>query len=102
ERLSAVRSYQEKSLRLPAPHQVWPQTRAKGSWMNPRQFVLRAMAGLGIVLVAACGGDSNTGPPTPTPLPEDVTANAYILPGAVGLGATAFGGEPVVIHKGER
>lgn len=25
----------------------------------------------------------------------------YILPGAVGFGATAFGDEPVVIHKGE-
>jgi len=70
--------------------------------MNPRQFVLRAMTGLGIVLVAACGGESTPGPPAPTPLPEVVTANAYILPGAVGLGATAFGDEPVVIHKGER
>lgn len=40
--------------------------------------------------------------PTPPPPPDVATANAYILPGAVGLGATAFGDEPVVIHKGER
>ena len=42
--------------------------------------------------------------PTPTPLPNpDVTtANVYILPGAVGLGANAFGDEAIVIHKGER
>jgi plastocyanin len=42
--------------------------------------------------------------PTPTPLPDpDVTtANVYILPGAAGLGANAFGDEAIVIHKGER
>ena len=34
--------------------------------------------------------------------PEAPTASAYILPGAVDPGATAFGDEPVVIHKGER
>jgi plastocyanin len=50
--------------------------------------------------LAACGG--STGPsPLPTEPPQ-VTANVYILPGAVNLGRTAFGDEPVVIHKGER
>lgn len=70
--------------------------------MNSRPFLLRAMTGLGMLLVAACGRGMTSGSPTPTPLPEVVTANAYILPGAVDLGATAFGDEPVVIHKGER
>jgi plastocyanin len=60
------------------------------------------MTGLGILLVPACGGESTPVPPTPTPLPEVVTANAYILPGAIDLGSIAFGDEPVVIHKGER
>ncbi len=41
--------------------------------------------------------------PTPTPTPTaEVTANVYILPGAVALGAHAFGDEPIVIFKGER
>ena len=70
--------------------------------MNSRQFLFRALTGLGMLLVAACGREMTPGSPTPTPFPEVVTANAYILPGAVDLGATAFGDEPVVIHKGER
>jgi plastocyanin len=41
-------------------------------------------------------------PAAPAPPADAPTANAYILPGAVGLGATAFGDEPVVIQKGER
>jgi plastocyanin len=42
-------------------------------------------------------------PPTgPTPQPTEVTANAYILPDAVSLGAWAFGDKPVVIYTGER
>jgi plastocyanin len=55
---------------------------------------------LTMLLLAACGRD--TGPTTPAPPADAPTANAYILPGAVGLGGTAFGDEPVVIHKGER
>ena len=39
---------------------------------------------------------------SPTPTSDPPTANAYILPGAVGLGANAFGDEPIVIFKGER
>jgi len=38
---------------------------------------------------------------SPTPPADPPTANAYILPGAVDLGPTAFGDEPVVIHEGE-
>jgi len=37
--------------------------------------------------------------PTPSGV---VTADVYILPGAVDLGSNAFGDEPVVIYKGER
>jgi plastocyanin len=38
----------------------------------------------------------------PTPAGDPPIANAYILPGAVALGANAFGDEPIVIFKGER
>jgi plastocyanin len=49
--------------------------------------------------IAACGGSAA---PSPMPVePPVLTANAYILPGAVNLGRNAFGDEPVVIHKGE-
>ena len=59
-----------------------------------------AATALAILFVAACGGQP---PASPTPRPAEApTANAYILPGAVGLGPTAFGDEPVVVHKGER
>jgi plastocyanin len=63
--------------------------------------LLRATAtALTILLLAACSSYTLA---SPTPSPSDTsTANAYILPGAVDLGATAFGDEPVVIHKGER
>jgi len=72
-------------------------------WMKPSRPFVGAMTALAILLVTACGGGT-TPPmaPTPPPPPEITTANAYILPGAVNLGATAFGDEPVVIHKGER
>lgn len=42
--------------------------------------------------------------PTPAPPPagDPPTANVYILPGAVELGAHAFGDEAIVIIKGER
>ena len=69
---------------------------------NPRPGMARAVGAatvLTMLLVAACAGQ----PAAPTPPPGDApTANAYILPGAVDLGANAFGDEPVVIHKGER
>ena len=59
-----------------------------------------AATALAILFAAACGGQP---PASPTPPPAEApTANAYILPGAVGLGPTAFGDEPVVVHKGER
>ncbi|HKW00998.1 MAG TPA: hypothetical protein VJN96_14325 [Vicinamibacterales bacterium] len=40
--------------------------------------------------------------PAPVPAPGQVTANVYILPGAIGLGRNAFGDEDIVIFKGER
>ena len=51
-----------------------------------------------------CGGhnDEPMLPTGPTPPPTSVTANAYILPGAVSLGDWAFGDEPIVIYTGER
>lgn len=69
--------------------------------MEASRLLGRATAALSILLTAACATDK--APTSPTPSPADpVTANVYILPGAVNLGATAFGDEPVVIHKGER
>ena len=47
---------------------------------------------------AGCSGENPTAP-TPSDPP---TANAYVLPGAVDLGANAFGDHLVVICKGER
>ena len=40
-------------------------------------------------------------PASPAP-PVTVTANAYILPGAVSLNDFAFGDEPIVIYSSER
>lgn len=69
----------------------------------------RATASLGASALAtlmavtmACGGDTTLTPVSPTPQPEPVTANVYILPGASALGGNAFGDHPVVIHRGER
>jgi plastocyanin len=63
-----------------------------------------ATTALTILLLAACARDTTPTSPTPPPTPpaDAGTANVYILPGAVDLGATAFGDEPVVIYKGER
>jgi plastocyanin len=58
------------------------------------------MTGLTICLAAACGTDA--GPTSPAPPPDVAIANAYILPGAVNLGAGAFGDHPLVIYEGER
>ena len=56
-----------------------------------------------MLLIAACGSGTSPMSPTPTPTPGDPpTANVYILPGAVALGANAFGDEAIVIVKGER
>ena len=49
----------------------------------------------------SCGSDAKPTPPmSPTP-PGGTTANVYILPDAVKLGANAFGDDPIVIYKGE-
>ncbi len=62
---------------------------------------LRAAAALSMFLIAGCGTTSSTPLPPSAPTPV-VTANAYILPGAVALGQLAFGDEPVVVYRGER
>ena len=53
---------------------------------------------------AGCGSGTPPMSPTPPPAPtgDPATANVYILPGAVDLGANAFGDEAIVIFKGER
>jgi plastocyanin len=52
--------------------------------------------------MSACGNGVPPVSPTPTPPGDPPIANAYILPGAVDLGANAFGDEPIVIFRGER
>ena len=59
-----------------------------------------ACTALATLLLAGCSNGSL--PASPTPPVEAVTANAYILPGAIDMGMNAFGDEPVVIHQGER
>jgi plastocyanin len=59
-------------------------------------------AALIMLLIPACSNQPPTSPGPPPPPVDAPTANAYILPGAVGLGANAFGDEPIVIHEGER
>jgi plastocyanin len=61
--------------------------------------VVGATTALGILVLSACASKT---PMSPTPPADAPTVNAYILPGAVDLGANAFGDEPVVIHRGER
>jgi plastocyanin len=57
-----------------------------------------------MLTAAACGGDKTPVPPSsPTPpAAPPATANVFILPDAVSLGAFAFGDEDIVIYKGER
>jgi plastocyanin len=66
--------------------------------ISMRQVSLAAAA-VALVSIPGCGGGGMM--PSPIP-PVTVTANAYILPGGVTLGAFAFGDEPVVLYKGER
>jgi hypothetical protein len=77
-------------------------TVSKMNYAKSVSRVVGASTALTILLAAACSRQTPASPSTPPPPPEAPTANAYILPGAVDLGATAFGDEPVVIHKGER
>ncbi len=49
-----------------------------------------------VLLMPACGGGGSDEMPPP------LTANAYILPGAVSLADEAFGVAPVVVYVGER
>jgi plastocyanin len=60
----------------------------------------RVTAPLAVALLAACS--TSTAPSPQPPPPNAGTANAYILPGAVGLAANAFGDQPVVVRRGER
>ena len=57
-----------------------------------------------MLLISACGGGTPPMSPAPPPTPsgDPPTANVYVLPGAVALGANAFGDEAIVIYKGER
>jgi plastocyanin len=57
-----------------------------------------------MLLISACGSGISPMTPTPSPTPtgDPPTANVYILPGALALGANAFGDEAIVIFKGER
>lgn len=74
----------------------------KGFSLRIARFVRRVTTVLPM-LIAACGGGMPSMPTIPTPTPTDAsTANVYILPGAVALGANAFGDEAIVILKGER
>jgi plastocyanin len=66
---------------------------------SPRALLAAAIAAA-LPLASACGGGAQPTAPTPGGTPP--IANAYILPGAVGLGGNAFGDEPVVIHPGEQ
>lgn len=71
--------------------------------MSATRRLLRPITGIAILILTACGSGTMSPSPSPAPSPQKpVDANAYILPGAVNLGANAFGDEPVVIHKGER
>ena len=75
---------------------------SRGRTILQAVIVACALTGL-MVWTAACGSDSPITPPvSPTPQPDPVTANVYILAGAVQLGRNAFGDHPVVIHRGER
>jgi plastocyanin len=57
-----------------------------------------------MLVISACGGTTPPSSPTPIPTPAGgpLTANVYILPGAVALGMNAFGDEAIVIFKGEQ
>lgn len=71
--------------------------------MDASRRLERVMTAVTILILAGCGSNTLAPSPTPTPTPQDAPiANVYILPGAVNMGANAFGDEPVVIHKGER
>src|SRR5262249_44931472 len=73
ERLSRVRSY-------------WKRRQMRNS-----RCVICVTSMLAMLFASACAQDNMPqGPAGPTPLPGETTANAYILPGAVALGATAF------------
>lgn len=52
-----------------------------------------------LLISMACGSSSTPASPSPAPV---VTANAYILPGAVQYDGFAFGDKPVVVFTGER
>jgi hypothetical protein len=54
------------------------------------------------MLLTGCGGTGGVPPAGPSPSPGLLTANAFILPGAVTLSDWAFGDEPIVIYTGER
>jgi len=62
--------------------------------------LLSAIIPLTMLSIIGCG--NTTTPTAPAPPAAVTTANVYILPGGVNLGANAFGDEPIVIYMGER
>ncbi|HUL74828.1 MAG TPA: plastocyanin/azurin family copper-binding protein [Vicinamibacterales bacterium] len=69
--------------------------------MRISRLLARITIAAALFFVAACFKTSAPTAPLPTPA-EAPIANTYILPGAIDLGANAFGDDPIVIFKGER
>ena len=75
---------------------------AKGrTFLRISRCLRRARAVVPMLLISACGSGTPPMSPTPTPTPtaNPATANVYILPGAVALGANAFGDEAIVVSR---
>src|SRR4051812_7846041 len=81
-----------------------PRLRLEGPRLRTSLVLRHATALVSTLVICACGSGMPPMSPTPVPTPtgDPVTANVYILPGAVTLGANAFGDEAIVIVKGER
>lgn len=81
-----------------------PRLRLEGPRLRTSLVLRHATALVSTLVISACGSGMPPMSPTPVPTPtgDPVTANVYILPGAVTLGANAFGDEAIVIVKGER
>lgn len=65
--------------------------------MSARGLFLRIGFSAALLVLAGCGGDSNT---APNPNPGGPTANVSIVAGAMTLGASAFAPNPVSVAAG--